>query len=131
MASVLIVENDPILALHLQDVVTEIGHKVIGVAATFRRALELAGHNPPDLALIDYRLDGIMDGVVTARRLRERFGTKIVYVTASEHEVRLIDGSAVIVPKPLDENQLRQAVATVLASAEREPPQERAGPGGP
>jgi two-component system, response regulator PdtaR len=116
MASVLVVEDDAILAYTLERILIEAGHEVVGTAASFARAVSIAGSTPPELALIDFHLSGPEDGTLVARHLRQ-LGTKIIYVTASADEVRLIDGTAEIVPKPFENDVLLKAVQRIIASA--------------
>jgi CheY-like chemotaxis protein len=116
MASVLVVEDDAILAYALDRILTKAGHEVIGTAASFRKAISIAASAPPDLALVDFHLSGPENGALVAQHLRQ-LGSKIIFVTASADEVRLIDGSAEIVPKPFDDDALLKAVQRVIASA--------------
>jgi DNA-binding response OmpR family regulator len=118
MTSILIVENDFLLADDLQHVLVAAGYEVVGTAADFDAALEIGRSRKPQLALVDYKLQGNKDGIIVARHLRQ-LGTKIIYVTANANEVRLIDGMTQIVPKPFDEAELLRAVRRVLTSAER------------
>jgi DNA-binding response OmpR family regulator len=106
-----------LLAFDLQQVLSRAGHDVVGLAPSFDKALCLAEIAKPHLALVDYRLDGREDGVMVARHLRRR-GTKVIYVTASADEVRLIDGKTEIIPKPFDPDDLLEAIERVITSAQ-------------
>lgn len=116
MASVLVVEDDALLAYALERTLSRAGHKVVGTAASFARAVSIAASSPPDLALIDFHLRGPENGTLVAHCLRQ-LGAKIIYVTASADEVRMIDGSTEIVPKPFEDDALLKAVQRVIASA--------------
>jgi CheY-like chemotaxis protein len=117
MASVLVVEDDAILAYVLERVLIKAGHKVIGTAGGFSKAVSIATSAPPDLALVDFHLSGPENGALVANHLRE-LGTKIIYVTANVDEVRLIDGDAEIVAKPYTDDVLLAAVRRVIAPAQ-------------
>jgi two-component system, response regulator PdtaR len=117
IAHILVVEDDALLAFDLQQVLSRAGHDVIGLARSLDKALHLAETAKPDLALVDYRLDGREDGIMVARHLRQH-GIKVIYVTASADEVRLIDGTTEIIPKPFDPTELLKAVERVIASAQ-------------
>jgi DNA-binding response OmpR family regulator len=117
VASFLIVENEPLVAAELEEAVTEIGHKVIGSARTFEQVLRIVENVRPEVALIDYRLGDVKDGVVVARSLRQ-MGVKIIYVTAFPDEVRLIDSAAEVVAKPLDYRMLLATVERVIGPAQ-------------
>ena len=118
LASVLVVEDDYILAYSLQRVLISAGHTVVGIASSFDEAIGIAAAERPQLALVDYKIKGAKDGVEVARHLRE-LGIKIIYVTGSTDEVRLIDGVSEVVPKPYDNDDLLRAVERVIASTER------------
>lgn len=119
MATVLIVEDDFLLAGALKHVLIDAGHEVVGSAPTFEDAVEIAAAKPPQVALVDFRLRGPRNGVAVAEHLR-KLGTHIIYVTSEPDAVRLVDGLAEIVPKPYDFDTLMRAVADIVQSAERE-----------
>lgn len=68
-AKILIVEDEVIIAMALEDSLLDFGYRVAGRATTGQRAVELAMETEPDLALIDIRLNGDMDGVEAAEDL--------------------------------------------------------------
>ena len=72
--SVLIVEDEAILAAHLASKVKLLGYRVIGPVSSGEEAIELAEKEGPDLALLDIRLDGQLDGIQTAQRLKKVAG---------------------------------------------------------
>ena len=81
-ATILVVEDKSIIAQDLQIGLKSLGYDVPVVAASGEEALRKAGKIRPDLALIDVKLRGAMDGIETAARLRELFGVPPVYLAA-------------------------------------------------
>src|ERR1051326_4170459 len=81
-ARILIVEDEQITAEDLRDIVTELGYTVTDVVSNGAAAIDRAAKNTPDMALMDIRIRGDMDGTETARILRERFNVPVVYLTA-------------------------------------------------
>ncbi len=81
-ASILIVEDEPIVALDLEELLSELGYRVSGVASSYVDALGSAERHTPDLVLMDIYLDGDRDGIETAAQLRERFHVPIIFLTA-------------------------------------------------
>src|SRR6202023_299271 len=81
-ARILIVEDEQITAEDLRDILSELGYTVTDVVSSGAAAVARAEKNPPDMALMDIRIKGKMDGTETARILRERFNIPVVYLTA-------------------------------------------------
>lgn len=79
---VLIVEDERIVASDLQQTLRRMGYDAYGIAASGLEALEQARARSPDIALMDIRIQGGMDGIETARLLREQFGTGVIFLTA-------------------------------------------------
>ena len=68
---VLIVEDEPLLALSLEDMLTELGYVVIGIATRIENALTLAERSEFELAILDINLAG-SNSFPVADILRER-----------------------------------------------------------
>jgi CheY-like chemotaxis protein len=79
--SILIVEDEALIASYIQDVLEESGFIVAGIASSGIEALTVAGQNPPDLALVDIKLAGPMDGIEVALLMRARFGVPSIFLT--------------------------------------------------
>jgi PAS domain S-box-containing protein len=79
---ILVVEDEPIVALDLQQEVEQLGLSVVGQAESADEALMAAEENRPDLALMDVRIVGSMDGIQTARLLREAYGIPVIFLTS-------------------------------------------------
>ena len=81
-ARILIVEDEQITAEDLRDILTDLGYTITDVVPNGAAAIDRAEKNPPDMALMDIRIKGDMDGTKTAHILRERFNIPVVYLTA-------------------------------------------------
>src|SRR5580698_7847583 len=81
-ARILLVEDERITGEDLRDILTELGYHVTALVASGADAIAQAEGNPPDIALMDIRIQGEMDGTVTALVLRERFNIPVIYLTA-------------------------------------------------
>ncbi len=64
---ILIVEDDPLIAMDLQDFIAQAGAVVIGPAHNVRNALKLIESNTIDLAVLDYRLENETSGAIAER----------------------------------------------------------------
>jgi len=82
VARVLIVEDERIVAADLQRLLRELGYDAYATAASCSKALALAEDRPPEVVLADIRIEGSVDGIDTAIRLREQCGSAVVFLTA-------------------------------------------------
>ena len=80
--SLLIVEDEAIVATDLAMRLTQLGYAVVGTAANGEDALAMAAQVRPELVLMDIRLAGSMDGIETAKELRSRLRLPVVFLTA-------------------------------------------------
>lgn len=80
-ASILIVEDEALIASYIQEVLEESGFTVAGVASTGAEAMSLASAGPPDLALVDIKLAGPMDGIEVALLMHSRFNVKSIFLS--------------------------------------------------
>jgi DNA-binding NarL/FixJ family response regulator len=88
-ADVLIVEDQVLIAIHLQDLVAEAGHRVSAIAYDDAEALAAAARRRPAFALMDIRLAGGASGIDVARDLYESYGVRCLFLSANiNDEVR-------------------------------------------
>jgi DNA-binding NarL/FixJ family response regulator len=86
---ILVIEDDLLVAMQVETTLSEAGFDVVGVAPTGEEALELAAKDPPDLAIVDIRLAGDLDGVDTALELFRSHGIRCIFASAySDDEAR-------------------------------------------
>jgi DNA-binding response OmpR family regulator len=107
---ILIAEDDALIALCTEDILTDAGHTVVGLAATKSRALQLAQQSQPDLALIDLRLADGETGLDVARELaRHRIPT--IVVSALPRGMAAAEPLSAFVEKPFAPETLLAAIA--------------------
>lgn len=115
---VLVVEDQLLTALDIVDMVEELGGTVVGTATSAAEAVAMAEAERPDLVLMDVWLDGEVDGVEAAYSIRERLGTRVIFITgnAEPSTVERIRhfGNAPMLLKPIDIGGLRDAVRRVV-----------------
>jgi PAS domain S-box-containing protein len=118
MNRILIVEDEAIVAMDIEDRLTALGYQVAGRATSGEQALELVESGRPDLILIDIRLAGKVDGIMTAREIRRRFHLPAIFLTAySEDET--LERAKLAEPfgylfKPFDDRELKSAIEIAL-----------------
>ncbi|MBW8752862.1 MAG: response regulator [Sphingomonadales bacterium] len=114
LANVLIVEDEFLVALELEDILTDAGHKVVGIVPDRAGAQVLA--QPPEVALVDLNLRDGPSGPTIAQQLAERFGTIIVYVTANPGQIGKPAPTALgVVQKPFSQHAILAAVALAVS----------------
>lgn len=112
-ANVVIVEDEFLVALQLEDILLELDYRVVGTFPDKAAADGLEA--PADVALVDLNLRDGPTGPAIARSLSERFGTRIIYVTANSGQIGLPADTALgVVHKPFSRGTIEAAVAYAL-----------------
>ena len=115
---VLIVEDELLVAWHLESMLRDQSHEVCALVPDGEGAIEQAGDLDADLVLMDIRLAGRMDGIEAARRIRESRGTPVIFITAhgdpaTRANVERVVPGAPVLAKPVTSDKLRDAIAAV------------------
>jgi CheY-like chemotaxis protein len=117
-ARVLVVEDEAIAAMALRLMLETRDCSVVGVVGRGQEAIDLACAEHPDVVLMDIRLKGAMTGVEAARAIQARLAIPVIFTTAySADELRThcaVEGHHLYLSKPISEEQLANALATVL-----------------
>lgn len=103
-ADVLIIEDEPVIAMDLQMLVQRCGHRVVGVAASEAQAIRLAHEKKPGLILADVNLGRGGDGINAVRSILESVKVPVIFVTAYPERLLTAEGMepAFIMSKPFD-----------------------------
>lgn len=86
---ILIVEDEALLAVDLKSQLEELGYSVCGIAPSSAKAMQLVESEMPALILMDISIKGEVDGIDTARMIREKHDIPVVFLTAYADEVFL------------------------------------------
>ena len=81
--SVLIIEDNPITAQDLSEILQENDMEVMGIQNSAEGALKVIETNPPDVLLVDIKLKGQMSGIDLVNDIRHKYELPIVYLTAN------------------------------------------------
>lgn len=119
-ATILIVEDEGLIALHISEILANAGYRVADLLPSGEDALEyLSKTPPPDLILMDIGLAGKMNGIETARRIREHSDIPVLFLTAYSDQIRIREAMEVStferIRKPFTEKDLIAAVETALS----------------
>ena len=79
--SILIVENEFIIAEKLSADITNAGYRVTGVVSSGREAVESVAKFPPDLIIMDIKLEGELDGIETIALIKINYSIPVIYLT--------------------------------------------------
>ena len=99
--SVLIVEDEMLIAVEVEAALREAGYEVCGVATSEAEAIALAQATEPNLAVVDVRL-APGNGKRVAHELAQRFDTTVLMATSENPETLNGIGARGVVPKPYD-----------------------------
>jgi CheY-like chemotaxis protein len=112
---VLVIEDEPIIAMDVRQLVESCGHRVVGVAATEAQAVRLAAAKRPGLILADVNLGAGGDGISAVHRIQQQLKVPVIFVTA--YPERLLTAEtmepAFVISKPFE--PLALAIATYQA----------------
>jgi CheY-like chemotaxis protein len=113
---VLIIEDEPLIAMDLQNVVEELGHRVADVARTHRQALKAIEEHRPGLILADIQLADGSSGLEAVNEILESLEVPVIFITA--YPERFLTGAppepAFLIAKPFGIEQLRALISQVL-----------------
>ena len=115
--AVLIIEDEPIIAMDIEGIVTEAGHRVFGVAQTHAEAVEIGTDGRPDLILADIHLADDSSGIDAVNDLLVAHGDlPVIFITAFPE--RLLTGErpepAFLITKPFRPEQVLSAISQAM-----------------
>jgi chemotaxis response regulator CheB len=120
-ARVLIVEDDAAQAIELEHKVRSLGYEVVACVSTGEAALR-AARELPDIALVDIRLGGKLDGIETAGILTSRFKIGVIYTTAHDDDetIRRVKSTLPFgyLGKPIRAKDLHGSIEVALSARE-------------
>jgi hypothetical protein len=116
--TILIVEDEAIIAHDLASKVQRLGYEVVGIASTGEEAIELSRKYRPALVLMDIQLAGAMDGIEAAQQIHNECNLPVLFLTAnadpSTNERMRQAGSVGCIMKPFDKGDIRFQIENVL-----------------
>lgn len=118
VASVVVVEDERIVAKDIQQTLRGLGYDAFAVASSATEVLALVAERRPDVILMDIRIRGSRDGIDVAHELREKFNLPVIYLTAHADEGTL-ERARRTAPhgyllKPVKSSELRIAIEIAL-----------------
>lgn len=113
---VLIIEDEPIIAMDLEGIVTSLGHRVSNVAQTRDEAVSAARSSRPGLVLADIQLADGSSGIDAVKDILSSFSVPVIFITAFPE--RLLTGErpepTFLITKPFQNDSVRAAISQAL-----------------
>ncbi len=113
---VMIIEDESIIALDIENLVSEMGHKVTGIATTRDDAIRMAREQKPDIILTDIQLADGSSGVDAATAILKDFDIPVIFITA--YPERLLTGErpepTYLITKPFSRDTVRATLGQAL-----------------
>lgn len=114
--TVLVIEDEPLIAMQLESLVTELGHQVVATATTRSQAVEAFREHVPGLVLADIQLADASSGIDAVEEILAIGDVPVVFITA--YPERLLTGErpepTYLVTKPFREETVRTAISQAL-----------------
>jgi CheY-like chemotaxis protein len=116
---ILIIEDEPVIALDIQTTVQRDGHTVVGIAMTRQEAVAIARETRPGLVLADIQLADHSSGLDAVREIMADIDVPVIFITA--YPERLLIGDrpepTFLITKPFDPDTLAVSIAQALATS--------------
>jgi len=113
---VVIIEDEPLIALDLEQLVTSLGHRVIKIARTERQAVEALRQVRPGLILADIQLADGSSGLDAVNEILNSFSVPIIFITA--YPERLLTGTrpepTFLITKPFHPDNVKAVISQAL-----------------
>ena len=115
-ARVLIIEDEPIIAMDIETIVRDLGHDVTGVAVTRDEAVALAMEDRPGLVLADIQLADDSSGIDAVKDILAEFEVPVIFITAFPE--RLLTGErpepTFLITKPFQRSTVKALISQAL-----------------
>jgi len=115
---ILIVEDELLNAKFLEDILITLGHKVVGVASSADRALEIFRESKVDFVFMDINLSGVIDGIQCAKLLNDHRDVPIIFVTGFGESDIIAEASETnlygYLIKPYDERDIEAVLSVAI-----------------
>lgn len=115
---ILVVDDEKIITMHLEELLSNMGYDVVGTASTGAEAIEKAREFKPDLIFMDIIMPGEMTGIDAATVIKKELGIPVIYLTAfaDDHIVEKAKQSEPFnfLVKPFKAHELRAAIEIAI-----------------
>ena len=110
---ILIIEDEPVIAMLFEELLKEMGHEIVGIAANESDAVAAALKHKPDLMFVDARL-GKGSGIAAVKEILLTGFIPHVFTSGDSSSVRAQRPGAIVISKPFREPDLIRAIELAL-----------------
>jgi CheY-like chemotaxis protein len=118
MRSILIVEDEFIIAMLIEKQVRKLGYHIAGMVTSGEQAIQQVRKGATDLVLMDIKINGNLDGIQTMLEIRQFSDIPVIYITGNSdsttREMAEETGPTGYIIKPIDSNVLRMTIEQAL-----------------
>lgn len=116
--SIMVVEDEGVVSIDIRNMLQKAGYSIAAVAFKGEEAILKAEQSAPDLILMDIGLKGELDGIETAKKIRDRLPIPVVFLTGFADDVTMAKAQEVnpsgFILKPINEAELNDIVDAIL-----------------
>jgi len=113
---ILIIEDEPLIAMDIEEMVESLGHRVVGTARTHAEAVALFGKTRPKMVLADIQLADGSSGIDAVNEILSSTSVPVIFITAFPE--RLLTGErpepAFLVTKPFNPDMVKALISQAL-----------------
>lgn len=122
---IFVVEDEALILMHIEVMLQDAGHVVVGTAMTASDAIAMIPSCQPELVLIDVRLGDGSSGVEVVHAIRDLGGITAAFLTANASQFSdEMEGATAVIGKPVTEKTLGAALAYLEKCVHQPPPPE-------
>lgn len=119
VTDVLIIEDEPLILMQLEQLVEDLGHRVVGLAATRDQAVEIVSTQRPGLVLADIQLADGSSGIDAVNDIKALHDVPVIFITA--YPEKLLTGDrpepTYLITKPFKEDAVRIVISQAMLLA--------------
>jgi DNA-directed RNA polymerase specialized sigma24 family protein len=113
---IMIIEDEPLIAMDIEQMVESLGHRVVGIARTHKEAVSLYGKTMPKMILADIQLADGSSGIDAVKDILARYDVPVIFITAFPE--RLLTGErpepTFLITKPFQPETVKAAIGQAL-----------------
>jgi DNA-directed RNA polymerase specialized sigma24 family protein len=113
---ILIIEDEPLIAMDIEQMVESLGHRVVGIARTHKEAVALYGKTTPKMILADIQLADGSSGIDAVNDILTKEALPVIFITAFPE--RLLTGErpepTFLVTKPFSPDMVKALISQAL-----------------